>query len=176
METTEDKTKRKIIKEISNPIYRYSNVIFFNVYFPDILTIGSNIKKKLARKFNTRTFWYTRTKNIDSFQLTNEINTKQIVQPYIQFFTQDPIDIEQYEDYIHKHFNLEVKVRCQEFFELRKSQWCNTLKREKLINLDKFNTKNNQYRRWSVTNKNNYTQIKEDDIEFLAPQDIKLPF
>lgn len=158
METSEEKTKRKIIKELTKQEYRYRSAIFFTDYTPDIFDYAANIRKVISRKIGCQIFWLVRAKRVDVAILDiipADHKGKSIVQPYIQFFTKDKMNVNIINEVLFTH-HIHAVCKCMQFTDSDKDTWLDTFKRQRMINLKPFIEKSNVKttpRRWTMTNK-----------------------
>jgi hypothetical protein len=160
METSQSKTKRKIIKELSKEEYKYSSVIFFVDYTPNIFDYASGIRKIISRKVNSQIFWLVRVKRVYSNQLDegtipDNYSLRTIVQPYLQFFTSEEIDTDKIDETL---FSLGINAECRSYYleDEKKERWLRTFKIQKLANLQPFVKASSLIRtppRWAITNK-----------------------
>lgn len=157
METSYEKTKRKLLKELAKEEYQYASVIFFNNYAPDIFNYAHKIRKLVSRTMNIKILWLVRAKNISVTSLDEipeNYNKKYIVQPYLQFFTSDKVSYQNVNKVLLRH-DIAGYCQCKKFPPERKKRWSNTFQRQEMVNLDKFFENSNLKRtprRWTVTN------------------------
>lgn len=144
METSKDKTKRRLLEEINKPYYRYqTRILLLDIedYMQEIVDIFPDVRAKLSRKFKYKTLWYLRTYGR---------------RPYIQFFTNEKPPVEKIESYLSSSLKLDIQsVDSRPFTSEMADKWTIAVKRQKLAKLDHLKTKEGQViRRWSVTGKN----------------------
>lgn len=157
MEKSSDKTKRKIISELSRDIYLYRTVIFFYDYTPNIFDYASEIRSKVSRKLKCRIFWLVRVRNIPIEyldEIPDDYLKKTITQPYLQFFTEKRVDVDLINSALD-NIDLSFQInRSWSFPQQRKSRWLDTLKKQKLANLTPFHKSSKvKGKRWAITNK-----------------------
>lgn len=147
METSIDKTKRKLLQEVNNPHYKYqTRILFEDTWFErdgwaEIVTIFPEVRAKLSRKFKYKALWYLRT--YDN-------------RPYIQFFTNEKPPVTEIKRYLGSSLKLDIQsVRTRSFTDEMKASWTNTVRKQNLSQLEHLKTKEVQViRRWSVTGRN----------------------
>jgi hypothetical protein len=144
METSKDRTRRRLLEEVNRSYYRYqTRILFLDIedYMQEIVDIFPNVRAKVSRKFKYKTLWYLRV---------------HVNRPYIQFFTNEKPPVEKIESYLSSSLKLDIQsVDSQPFTSEMKEKWTNTVKRQKLAGFDHLKTKQGQViRRWSVTGKN----------------------
>lgn len=156
-ESSSDRTKRNIIKYLSDDYYKVQQSIFFKEYEPEyILESFAKIREHIKRNINEETFWLVRAKYANKHVFEDQIVESPnlyLVTIYIQFYTNSKCNYELLEKKIKSLIGIRCKIKSRSFSEERKASWLSALKSQSLNDLSFANKTDKVIRRWSVTMK-----------------------
>lgn len=166
-ESSKDKTRRKLIKVISelNPVYATS--LFLTDYLDKgrILDLYSKIRTPIARSHkDTTIIFYLRTCQARKSYIYNtprfSTSGGLVRMPMIQLFSRNVLDNTWIEECISKKLDIAVNVRTKPF---NIDSWTKSVKAQAPLNLAKV-IGTNKFRRYNVVNK----QQKSEELSVIV--------
>jgi hypothetical protein len=163
-ESSTDKTKRLLIKKMTELAPAYSTALFLTDYLDRsaILDIYSKIRTPIARQHKQTTIiFYLRSCNARKSYIDNtpEFSSSGgfVRLPQIQLFSCDELDNEWIEEYAFNKFNTKLNVRRQKFNLV---SWVKSVQKQKALNLAGILGTDN-FRRYNVVNKKAGDLVKQ---------------
>ena len=159
-ETSSDKTTRKLISLLREPVWCYQISIFYNNY-SDCIHAHNHmqvIKDQLPRSLPEQSFIYrlcltcTEATHFDDIKDKAEFGDK-VEAAYHTMFTIDKTPPGQLQDDMSRRLGLDVRVKTMVFDELRRIKYLAALKKNDLHDLKRFFKSDRQIRRYALIGK-----------------------
>ena len=145
-ETSEAKSTRLFIKQLSNPIWSYQISVFYEKYTDSLEAVNdkSIITDLLPRMFPDQPFLYRLCLNESAssslFTDTREDASFEdiVVAPYHTIFTNQVTDIKKYQERLSSRLNRQIWLKRRLFSPLAKHRYISSLKRGSPHDLNSF--------------------------------------